>query len=42
MAVADGSSGTTAAQAPKLYAGKIEVMAGFLKTQVTGTVTELK
>ncbi|MDE0629241.1 MAG: hypothetical protein OXH99_22830 [Bryobacterales bacterium] len=42
VAVADGSSGTTAATAPKLYAGKIELVASFSKTQVTGTITGLK
>ena len=42
VAVADGSSGTTAATAPKLYAGKIELTASFSKGQVSGTITELK
>ena len=42
VAVADGSNGATAATAPQLYAGKIELVASFSKKQVTGTVTELK
>ena len=41
VAVADGSDGETAAEAPKLYAGKIELVASFSKTQVTGTITAL-
>ena len=41
VAVADGSAGETAAVAPKLYAGKIELVASFSKTQVTGTITAL-
>ncbi len=42
VAVSDGSSGTTAADDPKLYAGKIELVASFSKRQVSGTITELK
>ena len=42
VAVSDGSDANTAAEDPKLYAGKIELVASFSKRQVSGTITELK
>ena len=42
VAVADGSSGSTAAEAPKLYARKIEFVASFSNPHLTGTITEPK